>query len=200
MATEAQKSKDSKPVKKDEFSEKPQAAPMAVARGGGRDAQMQKRKMQDAGYEAVDKYAKEAGTQAEAPTVMDRDELDALIGVPFVIVDKVVRQGDFGPYLSLECLLPTDDIVIVNAGGVALEGGGFSGIPGQLEGIEITPERPHRVPAGLRKSEYINRHTNTPSVTYYLDYSDEKNALLARIKSKTKRPRPGANGTTKPAA
>lgn len=180
-----------------EFHEKPKAAPMVPAGGGGKASQAQIAKMADAGYEQVDQYAKQTGTQGEAPTVIDRDELDNLIGVPFVIVEKTVRQGDFGPYLSLVCILPTDDVVVVNAGGTALEGGGYSGIPGQLENIDITPERPHRVPNGLRRSDYTNRHTNTPSTTYYLDYADEKNSLFARLKSKTKKPRANQNGTAK---
>lgn len=168
--------------------------------GGGRARQAQIQAMTDAGYEAVEKFAKEQGWVTSAPTVIDRDELDNLIGVGLTILEKTVRQGDFGPYLSLVCFLQTDDLVIVNAGGMALEGGGYSGIPGQLEGIDISPDKPHRVPNGLRKSEYVNRHTNTPSVTYYLDYSDEKSALFARLKAKTKKARAGQNGSGPKAA
>jgi hypothetical protein len=202
--------------KGDEFSEKPKAAPMVKA-PTGKELQARIKQMADAGYEQVEKFAKEVGTQGEAATVIARDELDNLIGQPLVIVHKLVNQGDFGPFVSLSIVLHTDDVVVVNAGGKALEGGGYSGIPGQLDGIEITPDKPHRVPNGLRRSDYDFEDMNQkgppgtpgfgpnggklmPATTYYLDYSDEKNTLFARLKAKTKRPRRDANGTAKPAA
>lgn len=126
------------------------------------------------GYAAVSGVAQ--GEIQETP-IVDQADLE---GVPFVIINKDQRDGDFGTFLVITCLKEDGEVVIFTDGGV--------GIKGQLDGVEITLENPKgavKVPGGLRASHYTNRHTNTPSVTYYL----AKHTRKAQATTGNSRPR-----------
>lgn len=77
-----------------------------------------------------------------------------LIGVPLLIlhVEAITKKSKAkGGYLNITAQLETNEVVCFND-----SGGERSGIRAQLEGIEISPDRPLLVPGGLRVSEYEN--------------------------------------------
>ena len=122
-------------------------------------------------------------------TVVNKADKDALINVPFMIVDYRFQEGDSGPFVS---------VVIVTKNPISIDGGtpsskfvvndGSTGIMAQLERIEAERAeshgdeiRPLYCEHGLRKSEYVrrdengepilNERTGAPerAVTYYLN-------------------------------
>lgn len=131
--------------------------------------------MAQRGFDAI---ATGANTiQLEESGLVDKADLE---GVPFAVVDVQVRDGDFGPYVSVTAILKTNEVVIFNDGS--------TGIARQLEGLEISPETPLMVRGGLRASHYTGPN-GAPATTYYLSGRKPKDEIAGVTKGGT------ANGT-----
>lgn len=91
---------------------------------------------------------------------------ETLIGTPFIIVQSVFRDGDYGPYVSCHVVTQDGRKLILNDGS--------TGVRDQIAMLwERKPEmkgRPIVCRKGLRKSTY-NHPQHGPSTTFYLDTS-----------------------------
>jgi hypothetical protein len=108
--------------------------------------------------------AAEYGTGFE---VLDKDAKGQLVGVPFIILDWVINEGDFGEFVSLRLVTQDNRKLIVNDGS--------TGIAKQVrEMAEAGEQRAVYVKKGLRRSDYEYTDKNgakKPATTFYLDTS-----------------------------
>lgn len=127
--------------------------------------------------------AEQAGTKLREP---DRvDDKDKLVGVPFVIVGVKMKNGDFGPYIQLQVVIPDGRVLLVSDGG--------AGFAKQLAPVDGQPLKlPIHVPEGLRRSDYTHPE-HGPSTTYYLSGGATFDGWENPNATKPKRQR-GANG------
>lgn len=99
--------------------------------------------------------------------VLETKDKGQLVGVPFIILDWTLREGDNGDYVSLEIVTQDNRKLIVNDGS--------TGILKQIRDIAETGDtRAIYVKKGLRKSEYTytdGEGKQKPAVTFYLDTS-----------------------------
>lgn len=107
-------------------------------------------------------------------TVVPTKEQHKLIGLPFVIVSIASRDGDFGEYLSLQCVLHHAIVVDSTETNRVVINDGSTGIMRQLlDMADNAPELPYYISHGLRKSEYTWKDPDDgkekPAFTYYLD-------------------------------
>lgn len=122
-------------------------------------------------------------------TVVNKADKDALINVPFMIVDYRFQEGDSGPFVS--AVIVTKNPISINGGAPGSKfvvNDGSTGIMAQLERIEAERAESHDdeikplyCEHGLRKSDYVRRDENNEpilnertgaperAVTYYLN-------------------------------
>lgn len=110
--------------------------------------------------------AKQTTTLEESGNVVQ--DKDLLIGVPMLIVEtRFTISKQYGtPFVSVTAMLKTGEVIIFNDGS--------TGICKQLDGIEVSPEKPLHVPGGLRRSDYDVEGPNKTMIkasTYYLSGS-----------------------------
>lgn len=128
----------------------------------------------DLAYADVAKTLADAGEMVSAAefgtgfSLLDGKEKGRLVGVPFIILDWQINEGDFGPFVSLRLITNGSEKLIVNDGS--------SGICKQMQEIvESGNTKAIFVKKGLRKSdfEYTDPKTGEkkPATTYYLDTS-----------------------------
>lgn len=119
---------------------------------------------------------------SDAWPVLGDDGKRALVGQPFVIVGIAVRDGDYGEYVSLNCVTPEDKRFILNDGssGIARQ---ITDLLDKREAAGIPAGRPILVLNGLRQSDYYRSQDGetsrfvpdgakkgdwTPARTFYL--------------------------------
>lgn len=82
------------------------------------------------------------------------EDADALIGVPFVAIEWIVRDGEYGEYVSITYMTDRNEKGILN-GGVSLVDD-FESIAKQREDVgNPEPRKGLLCPRGLRKSTYF---------------------------------------------
>lgn len=100
--------------------------------------------------------------------VLGKDEKGRLAGVPFIIQDWTMNEGDFGSFVSLTILTQSNERLILNDGS--------TGIAKQMEEISASGNtKAIYVKKGLRRSDYEYTDpkdgSKKPATTYYLDFS-----------------------------
>jgi hypothetical protein len=125
------------------------------------------------GFSEISKQLYEAGdivSAAEYGTgfeVLDKDAKGQLVGVPFIVLDWTLNEGDFGEFVSLRLVTQDNRKLIVNDGS--------TGIAKQIREIaEVGEQRALYVKKGLRRSDYeytAKDGSKKPATTFYLDTS-----------------------------
>jgi len=155
-------------VERSRMTSKPATKTTAMTRGGGADRERTQAAIQmlvNKGFDAAVNSQHTTTLEESGNVVQDKD---LLIGVPMLIVEtRFTISKQFGsPFVSVTAMLKTGEVIIFNDGS--------TGICKQLDGIEVSPEKPLHVPGGLRRSDYEVEGPNKTMIkasTYYLSGS-----------------------------